>query len=57
MTITDLKLAIYNLSALLLSFTGLKEGLQILLLLVSITYTGIKIYNEQKNNNNGKPKT
>lgn len=48
----DVKLAIVNGGSMLLSFSNIEAALKIVLLLISIAYTGMKIYEiyeERKN--------
>jgi hypothetical protein len=50
MSIEDLKLGIFNGLTFIISFTDIENSLKILLLLVSIIYTVIKIYETYKKN-------
>lgn len=50
MSIEDLKLGIFNALTFVISFTQIENSLKILLLLVSIIYTIIKIYETYKKN-------
>lgn len=52
MSSQDIKLAILNSLTLGLSFTTIESGLKIILLIASITYTILKIYDIYKNGKN-----
>jgi hypothetical protein len=44
MTEDDLKIGILNMTSLMLSFTTIEAALRVLLLGISIAYTGFKLY-------------
>lgn len=52
MRIDDLKIAFFNTVTLSITFTNIENSLKILLLLVSILYTCIRIYDYFKKKNN-----
>ena len=51
MSVSDLRLAIFNAISLGVSFTAVENSLKIILLLASIIYTIQKIYETHKNKN------
>jgi hypothetical protein len=51
MSLEDIKLYMFNLITLGVSFTAVENGLKIILLLVSIAYTLQKIYETNKKKN------
>lgn len=54
MTNQDLKLGIINMVSFIVSFTNIESFLKILLLLVSILYTALKVYELLKKKNDKK---
>ncbi len=52
MSISDLRLAVFNAISLGISFTAVENSLKIILLLASIIYTVQKIHETHKNKNN-----
>jgi len=54
MTNEDIKIGLFNSLSLLVSFTNIESFLKILLLLVSIAYTGLKVYDMLKKRNDKK---
>lgn len=54
MTNEDVKIGLFNTVSLFISFTNIESFLKILLLLVSIVYTGLKVYDMLKKRNDKK---
>lgn len=52
MSISDLRLAVFNAISLGISFTAVENSLKIILLLASIVYTVQKIYETHQKKNN-----